>query len=185
MTSSRPSTPPAPEPDEGHPTEPASTPLLAALGAGNAAVAHAFADACSAAATTQKAVQQRVADLPAELEALRGRFSGDELRRAVEAYRVQAERTYTEFAGRGEQAWGRLRERPQVRQAITTLEDYTEKLDAHVDGLIDEAHEAAARVLAPTSRPTRATTRKAARTAAPRSTTAKPAPDETVDPTST
>jgi heparin binding hemagglutinin HbhA len=166
-TPSTPSTPPVPEPDGGRSAEAPSTPLLAALGAGNAAVAavaHAFADAFSAASTTQKSVQQRVADLPAELEALRGRFSGDELRRAVEAYLGQVERAYTEFAGRGEQAWGRLRERPQVRQAITTLEDYTGRLDAHVDGLVDEAHEAAARVLAAANRQTRATGERAART---------------------
>jgi heparin binding hemagglutinin HbhA len=161
-----------PEPDEapaaaepapaGHPR----SPLLAALGAGEAAVAgiaRAFADAFSAAATTQKTVQQRVAELPAELDGLRGRFSGEELRRALEAYRAQVERTYAEFAGRGEEAWGRLRERPQVRQAIARLETYTGKLDERVDELVDDAQDAANRALAAAGRQTRATGEKVAR----------------------
>ena len=75
-----PTTPPAS-------AEPPRKPLLAALGAGDAAVAavaRAFADAVEAATSTQRTVQRRVADLPAELEGLRGRFSGEELRRALD-----------------------------------------------------------------------------------------------------
>jgi heparin binding hemagglutinin HbhA len=163
----------APEPGEDRtatdpttPTEPARTPLLAVLGAGDAAVAavaRTFADAFSVAATTREAVQQRVADLTAELDGLRGRFSGEDLRRALESYRVQVERAYTEFADRGEEAWGRLREQPQVRQAITTLEAYTEKLDAQVDDLVDDAQDAATRALTAANRQTRVTGEKVAR----------------------
>jgi heparin binding hemagglutinin HbhA len=137
----------APEPDEARTAaepstaspgnaEPPRSPLLAALGAGEAAftaVAHAFAEAFTTAASTQKTVQQRVAELPAELDELRARFSGDELRKAMEAYRAQVERAYSVFAERGEEAWGRLREQPQVREAITRLESYGGKLDARVD----------------------------------------------------
>ena len=99
------------------------TPLLAVLGAGDAAVAavaRAFADAYAAAASRRETVQHRVAELPTELEGLRARFSGDELRRALETYRAQVERAYAQFAGRGEETWGKLREKPQVRQAMTT-----------------------------------------------------------------
>ena len=84
-------------------------------------------------------MQHRVAELPTELEGLRTRFSGDELRHALETYRAQVERAYAQFAGRGEQTWDKLREKPQVRQAMTTLESYTEKLDSRVD----DAQEAA------------------------------------------
>jgi heparin binding hemagglutinin HbhA len=163
----------APEPGEDRtaadpttPSEPTRTPLLAVLGAGDAAVAavaRTFADAFSAAATTRESVQQRVADLPAEIDGLRGRFSGEELRRALEAYRAQVERAYAEFAGRGEEAWGRLRQQPQVRQAITTLEAYTEKLDARVDDLVDDAQAAATRALTAADRQTRVTGEKVAR----------------------
>jgi len=154
-------TPSGPAGPQDVPTENPRSPLLAALGAGEvavAAVARAFADAFSAAATTQKTVQQRVTELPAELEELRERFSGEELRRALEAYRLQVERAYTEFAGRGEEAWDRLREQPQVRQAITALEAYTEKLDARVD----DAQDAAAKAFAAAGRQTRVTGEKVA-----------------------
>jgi heparin binding hemagglutinin HbhA len=126
----------------GTSTEHRPTPLLAALGAGDAAiaaVARAFADAFAAAASRRETVQHRVAELPTELEGLRTRFSGDELRHALETYRAQVERAYAQFAGRGEQTWDKLREKPQVRHAM-------EKLDSRVD----EAQEAAARALAAT-----------------------------------
>ena len=122
-------------------------PLLAALGAGDAAVAavaRAFADAYSVAASRQRTVQQRVTDLPTELEQLRGRFSGEELRRALESYRSQVERAYAEFAGRGEGAWERLRDTPQVRQAFTTLESYAGKGQRFTDRAADTVVDASA-----------------------------------------
>lgn len=138
------------------------TPLLAMLGAGDAAVAavaRAFADAYAAAASRRETVQHRVAELPTEFESLRARFTGDELRRALETYRAQVERAYAQFAGRGEETWDRLREKPQVRQAMTTLESYSEKLDARVD----DAQGAASRALSTASRQTRVAGEKVAR----------------------
>jgi heparin binding hemagglutinin HbhA len=170
-------------------TEHPRSPLLAALGAGEAAfaaVAHAFAEAFTTAASTQKTVQQRVADLPTELEELRGRFSGDELRRAMEAYRVQVERAYSEFAERGEETWDRLRQQPQVQQAVTTLESYGGKLDGRVqrftgraaDAVVDataatsevveETGAAAAGAIEDAGEGTTAVTRRTTRKAAPR-----------------
>ena len=145
----------ATEPTNGTTEEHRPTPLLAVLGAGDAAVAavaRAFADAYVAAASRRETVQHRVAELPTELEGLRTRFSGDELRHALETYRAQVERAYAQFAGRGEQTWDKLREKPQVRHAM-------EKLDSRVD----EAQEAAARALATASRQTRATGEKVAK----------------------
>lgn len=136
-------------------------PLLAALGAGDAAVAavaRAFSDAYSVATSRQKTVQQRVTDLPAELEQLRGRFSSEDLRRALESYRSQVERAYAEFAGRGEGTWERLREQPQVRQAFTTLESL------RVDDLVGDAQDAASRARAVVERQTRVTGEMVART---------------------
>jgi len=135
----------------GAPTEHRPTPLLAALGAGDAAVAavaRAFAEAFSAAASRRETVQHRVAELPTELEGLRARFSGDELRRALEAYRAQVERAYAQFAGRGEETWGKLREQPQVRQAFTR---------------VDDAQEAASRAMAAAGLQTRAASEKVAK----------------------
>ncbi|MDT7581200.1 MAG: heparin binding hemagglutinin HbhA [Pseudonocardiales bacterium] len=114
--------------EPGTPVEQPRNPLLVALGAGDAAVAavaRAFADAVEAATSTQKTVQQRVSDLPAELEELRGRFSSEELRRALELYRAQVERAYVEFAGRGEEAWERLRERANTERIARAGQRFT------------------------------------------------------------
>jgi heparin binding hemagglutinin HbhA len=156
-------------------------PLLAALGAGDAAVAavaRAFADAVEAATSTQRTVQRRVVDLPAELEGLRGRFSGEELRRALDSYRAQVERAYAEFAGRGEEAWGRLRgatgekvaraaQRFTGRAADTivdvsaTAADAVEEAGTAAAGAVEDAGEE-------TATATRASTPGGARTATPR-----------------
>lgn len=139
----------------GTTTQHRPTPLLAMLGAGDAAVAavaRAFADAYAAAANRRETVQHRVAELPAEFESLRTRFSGEELRHALDTYRAQIERAYAQFAGRGEETWDKLREKPQVRQAVTTFESR-----------VDDAHEAASRALAAAGRQSRVAGEKVAR----------------------
>lgn len=118
--------------------EAARTPLLAVLGAGDYAV------------TTARTLPQRL--------------TSDELRKTVADLREQAENTYEGFAERGEKAWGRLRRQPQVRQAIATIESYTEQLDARVDTFVEDAHDVAEKALATVTRQTRSTGEKVART---------------------
>ncbi len=140
--------------------EVARTPLLAVLGAGDYAVAtvsKAVADARTRAAERREFVQTQVSELP-------HRLSTDELRKLVADLRAQAESTYEGFAERGEKAWGKIRKQPQVKQAIATIESYTEKLDARVDDLVDDAHDAAEKALTTVTRQTRSTGEKVART---------------------
>jgi heparin binding hemagglutinin HbhA len=135
--------------------EVARTPLLAVLGAGDYAVAtvsKAVADARTRAAERR----EFVAELPQ-------RLTTDELRKLVAELRAQAESTYEGFAERGEKAWGKIRKQPQVKQAIATIESYTEKLDARVDVLVDDAHDAAEKALSTVTRQTRSTGEKVAR----------------------
>jgi heparin binding hemagglutinin HbhA len=142
------------------------TPLLAVLGAGEAAVAaiaRAFADARTRAAARRETVAHRFGDLPTEFEELRTRFSAEELRHAFETYREQVNRAYAEFAARGEQTWDRLREQPQVRTALSAVESYSGKLDTRVHGLVEEAHDAAGKARSVVSRQTRATGEMVAR----------------------
>jgi heparin binding hemagglutinin HbhA len=139
--------------------EVARTPLLAVLGLGDYAVAtvsKAVADARTRAAERREFVQTQVSELP-------GRLSTDELRKVVADLREQAEATYEGFAERGEKTWGKIRKQPQVKQAIATVESYTEKFDARVDVLVDDAHDAAEKVLTTVTRQTRSTGEKAAR----------------------
>jgi heparin binding hemagglutinin HbhA len=138
--------------------EAARTPLLAVLGAGEYAVTtaqKAVADARARSQARREEVQSRVTELPA-------RLNGEEVRRAVAAWREQAEQAYAEFAERGEQAWGRIRTQPQVKNAIATIEAYTEQLDARVDAMVDDAHDAAEKALATVTRQTRSTGEKVA-----------------------
>ncbi|MGH3569318.1 MAG: hypothetical protein ACRDRH_25500 [Pseudonocardia sp.] len=155
----------------------ARTPLLAVLGAGDYAVttvAHAVTTARARAAERAAAASQRVSEFPRKITA-------DELRKAADDLRGQAGQAYADLAERGEKAWGRIRKQPQVKQALSTIESYTEKLDARVDDLVDDARDAAEQTLSTVTRQTRSTgekvarvTRKAANRTAPE-TAARPA----------
>jgi heparin binding hemagglutinin HbhA len=140
--------------------EVARTPLLAVLGAGDLAVvavskAVAEARTRAAAARTKAAaqaegVQHRVAELPQHLK-------GEELRKTAAELRAQAGHTYAGFAEQGERTWGRIRKQPQVKEAFARIESYTEKLDARVDDLVDDARDATEKAFAVVSTQTRST----------------------------
>lgn len=135
--------------------EVARTPLLAVLGAGDYAyttVTKAVVDA----RTRAEEAANRAAELPQ-------RLSPEGLRRLVAELRADAEERYTGFAERGEKTWGRIRKQPQVQNAISTIETYTDKLDARVDVLVDDAHDVAEKALSTVTRQTRSTGEKAAR----------------------
>lgn len=142
------------------------TPLLAVLGAGDYAyttVSKAVTGARVTATQRVEDVQTRVSELPDELKELRGKLSSDNLRKQVDEFRSEVEGVYVGFARRGEKAWGRIRKQPQVEQAITTVEDLTEKFDARVDGFVDDTHEAAAKALDTVTTQTRSAGEKVAR----------------------
>ena len=144
------------------------TPLLAVLGASDfayTAVNKAVTDARTRATKQVEDVQHRVSELPNELSGLRTRLSSEQLRKQAEEFRTQAETVYTGFAQRGEKAWGRIRKQPQVKQAIATVETYTEQLDARVDEFVDTTHDAAEKALGTVTRETRSFGERAARTA--------------------
>lgn len=142
------------------------TPLLAVLGAGDYAystVTRAVTDARSTATKRVEDAQARVSELPDEFKELRGKLSSDNLRKQVEEFRSEVEGVYVGFAKRGEKAWGRIRTQPQVEQAIATVEDLTEKVDARVDEFVDDTHEVAAKTLDTVTTRTRSAGEKVAR----------------------
>jgi heparin binding hemagglutinin HbhA len=144
------------------------TPLLAVLGVGDYAyttVNKAVADARTRAEKRAEDVQTRVSELPNEISELRTRLSSEHLRKQVDELRDQAENVYSGFAKRGEKAWGRIRKQPQVKQAISTVETYTEKFDARVDEFVDTTHDAAEKALGTVTRETRSFGERTARTA--------------------
>jgi heparin binding hemagglutinin HbhA len=140
--------------------EAARTPLLAVLGAGDAAVTavtKAVVDTQTRGKAQADKVQAYVTTLPQKLTA-------DEARKIVAELREHAAIAYAGFAERGEKAWGKLRTQQQVRDAIARLEAYTEKLDARVDTFVADAHDAAEKALAAVTRQTRSVGEKVART---------------------
>ena len=136
--------------------EVARTPLLAALGAGDYAVAAMTRAVTGASRAVAEAGVRSRAEVPQ-------RLSADELRRLLDELRSQVEKTYGEFAERGEQAWDRIRSQPHLQQFTAAVEAYTDKLDAQVDHLVDEARDAGEKALGTFSRQTRFTGERFAR----------------------
>lgn len=132
--------------------EVARTPLLAFLGAGDLAVA-TMTNAVTTARVKATESVEKASELP-------GKFTAEELRKTVDELRVQAREVYTGFAERGEKAWGKIRQQPQVKQAVSTLETYTDKFDSRVDGFVDDAHDVAEKALSNMSRQTRSSGEK-------------------------
>ena len=87
--------------------EAARTPLLAVLGAGDAAVTAVT----KAAARAQTRGKVQAEQLQAYFGTLPQKFNADEARKTAAALRVQAETAYAGFAERGEKTWGKIRSR--------------------------------------------------------------------------
>ena len=101
-------------------------PLFAAVGAADLALERvneivlalreraedARTDASSRVEETRGRITRLQEELPQRAEELRGRLSGDELRRAAEGYREQATDLYNDLITRGETALERLRNQP-------------------------------------------------------------------------
>ncbi|EWC58523.1 Iron-regulated heparin binding hemagglutinin HbhA (Adhesin) [Actinokineospora spheciospongiae] len=134
--------------------EPVRTPLLAVLGAGDyaaKAVAEAFARAKGRAEST-------VEELPGEVAGLRGKLDPAELRKLVDAYAAAAVSLYQKLAEHGEDALGKLREQPQVKQ----LEDALALAQLKAGDVAGDARVLTEDLLAKVTRKTRAAGEKAA-----------------------
>lgn len=163
------------------------TPLLAVLGAGEQAranVVEAFTAARTKATERVDAAQKRAAAVPGELSELRAKLTTEELAKLVDEVKAAAEKYYGEakaatekyYAGlaeTGEQAWSKIRQQSQVKQAFEQFETLTGKLDTRVDEFVDEAHDVAEKALETVTHQTRSIgekvalrTRKAATTVA-------------------
>ncbi len=150
------------------------TPLLAALGAGEAAasaatdaLAKARARATERRAATQaqgEKVQERISALPTELTGLRERLNGEELRKLFDNLGEQVKNAYVDLAARGEQTWSRIRQQPKVAKALKSVEDASGQLSERVDGIIVEARDVTENVLNRVTHDARSSGEKLART---------------------
>jgi heparin binding hemagglutinin HbhA len=117
------------------------TPLLAAVGAADLALAtvnEILADlrerAGEARSDASARVEERRArlaklqeELPKEFGELRERFTTEELRKAAESYAEAATTTYNKLVERGEAALERLRTQPAFEDAAARVEGYTDQ----------------------------------------------------------
>jgi heparin binding hemagglutinin HbhA len=148
------------------------TPLLAALGAGEAAAAAAV-DALTKArsratesrdATQARAekLQERISELPTDLGGLRSRLNGEELRKLLDTLAEQAKNSYVELAQRGESTWERIRQQPQVAQTLKSVQDASSQLGERVDTVAETVLSRVSRNIRSTGEKTANTTEKAA-----------------------
>jgi heparin binding hemagglutinin HbhA len=145
--------------------ETVKTPALAVLGAGEYAyssILGAYATAKEKAAAQAEAAQKFASDIPGELDDLRGKLSTEELRKLVDSLKTQAEKYYADLAKHGESTWGTIRKQPQVKQAFSSVEEFTGKLDARVDSFVDDAHDVAEKALSTLTTQTRSVGEKVA-----------------------
>lgn len=155
----------------------ARTPLLAVLGAGDAA-ATAISNAMHRARhdTTDRVeenqerlrtaladLQARLAELPRELNELRAHLEPGQVRKLADSYAQVAQQVYLSLADRGEEAYGRFTSRPQVRRAMDSAEAGVDAAQLQVEQIVENVGRLADEVLARFSTSTRSAGEKTAR----------------------
>lgn len=141
------------------------TPVLAVLGAGEYAyssVLGAYSTVKTRATEQAEAAQKFANELPGEIEGLRSKLSTEELRKLVDQVKTQATQYYTDLAKHGESTWTTIRKQPQVKQAFSSVEEFTGKVDARVDAFVDDAHDVAEKALSTLTTQTRSVGEKVA-----------------------
>jgi heparin binding hemagglutinin HbhA len=158
-------------------TNVARTPLLAVLGAGDAA-AHAISNAMRRTRddTTERVeenqerlraaladLQARLSELPQELRELRAHLEPAEVRKLADSYAQIAQQVYVSLADRGEQAFGRIKTRPQVRRAIDSAEAGVDAAQLQVEQIVENFSRLADEILGRFATGARSTGEKTAR----------------------
>jgi heparin binding hemagglutinin HbhA len=151
----------------GAAAEQVRTPLLAAIGAGDLAT-QAVVDAVNRTRTKVRAgtdaAKGAVDGLPSDLTTLREKLDPAELRKLVDEYTDAAQKLYQKLAGTGEDTVAKLRSQPQVKKALTQLEEAIATLQLRVGDAKGDAKDLADELLARVSRRTRSVGEKTART---------------------
>jgi len=128
--------------EKNQPTvEDLKTPLLAAVGAADLALAtvneivaslrERAGEARSEATTRVEERRARVTklqeEIPTQVAELREKLSADELRKAAEGYAEAATTTYNKLVERGEAALERIRQQPALEEAANRVESVTDQ----------------------------------------------------------
>lgn len=97
------------------------------------------------------------------LRELPGKLSGEKLRARANKVADSARDAYDEWAERGEVRVERIRTQPRVARALRTAEDLNERVNAQVETIVDELHDAGEDLLGRVGTETRSVGEKTAR----------------------
>ena len=142
--------------------DPLRTPSLAVLGLGDVAVATAR-DAAVRVQAGATEVQSRVEELPAELQELRTKLTADDFRRLVDSYLAAVRGVYADLVKRGETAYSRIVTQPQVKQAISTVDQVSSEFEGHLENAVEEFRVRGESTMAEVTKQTRSVGERAAR----------------------
>ncbi|RCW46927.1 heparin binding hemagglutinin HbhA [Halopolyspora algeriensis] len=162
----------------------ARTPLMAALGAGDLA-ARAVADTVKQVREqlneSAGSAREGLGEIPGELSSLRHRLDPAELRKLIDSYTNSAVRVYGDLAGRGEDAFGRLRQQPRVQRAVDQVGNAQERFEGAVGDARDLADDVLGRVTTTTRFFGEKTARQAESTANGAAATVRSTAEDTAD----
>ncbi len=142
--------------------DPLRAPSLALLGLGDYAVASAQ-EAFARVQAGATEVQARVEDLPSELQELRGKLSAEDFRRLADSYLAAVRSVYEDLVKRGTGAYSKIKAQPQVKQALSTVDQVSTELESRLEGTVEEFRVRGESVLAGVTRQTRSVGERAAR----------------------
>jgi heparin binding hemagglutinin HbhA len=142
--------------------DPLRAPSLALLGLGDYAVASAQ-EAFARVQAGATEVQARVEDLPSELQELRGKLSAEDFRRLADSYLAAVRSVYEDLVKRGTGAYSKIKAQPQVKQALSTVDQVSSELESRLEDTVEEFRVRGESVLAGVTRQTRSVGERAAR----------------------
>ena len=142
--------------------DPLRAPSLALLGLGDYAVASAQ-EAFARVQAGATEVQARVEDLPSELQELRGKLSAEDFRRLADSYLAAVRSVYDDLVKRGTSAYSKIKARPQVKQALDTVDSVSSELESRLEDTVEEFRVRGEGVLAGVTKQTRSVGERAAR----------------------
>ncbi|NMO91790.1 hypothetical protein [Actinomycetospora sp. TBRC 11914] len=142
--------------------DPLRAPSLALLGLGDYAVASAQ-EAFARVQAGATEVQARVEDLPSELQELRSKLSAEDFRRLADSYVAAVRSVYEDLVKRGTSAYTKIKAQPQVKQALSTVDQVSTELESRLEDTVEEFRVRGEGVLAGVTKQTRSVGERAAR----------------------
>jgi heparin binding hemagglutinin HbhA len=104
-----------------------------------------------------------VEDLPSELQELRGKLSAEDFRRLADSYLAAVRSVYEDLVKRGTGAYSKIKAQPQVKQALSTVDQVSTELESRLEDTVEEFRVRGESVLAGVTRQTRSVGERAAR----------------------